>query len=183
MPTRTRTAATVGVFTMATLSIVAAIMIPHAELVELMVVAGVVAFVGAAGLGALAIRRLQGVAFVAERLASGEFGAAVEQPGRGLVGRLEQAINETSARLAETHDAASTDRLTQVPNRGSVIGTLYQEVERAGCHDRPLSIAFVDIDHFKDVNDTHGHQVGDDVLRIVAGLFRSNLRVSDVVGR
>ena len=71
-----------GVFTMATLSIVAAIMIPHAELVELMVVAGVVAFVGAAGLGALAIRRLQGVAFVAERLASGEFGASVEQPGR-----------------------------------------------------------------------------------------------------
>ena len=172
-----------GAFSAATLSIAAATTIPHPAFVELMAVAAAASGVGAACLGVLATRRLQGVASVAERLATGEFGATVAQPGTGFVGRLEQSINQASARLAETLDAASTDRLTQVPNRGSVIGTSYQEVERAGRHDRPLSIAFVDIDHFKDVNDTHGHQVGDDVLRIVAGLFRSNLRVSDVVGR
>ena len=129
------------------------------------------------------LRRLAALAGIAERLAAGDLEAVVKRPSAGHVGRLERALNETAVRLSHTHDAATIDRLTQVANRGAVLGTLEQEVERAVRHERPLAVAFADIDHFKEVNDTHGHHVGDVVLRAVAGVLRDNLRVSDAVGR
>ena len=56
-------------------------------------------------------------------------------------------------------------------------------MERAGRYERPLSVAFVDIDHFKNVNDTYGHASGDVVLRGVAQTIGANLRASDMIGR
>ena len=50
-------------------------------------------------------------------------------------------------------------------------------------YGRPFSVAFVDIDHFKNVNDTYGHAVGDVVLRGVAQAIRTNLRATDTIGR
>jgi two-component system cell cycle response regulator len=134
-------------------------------------------------LGWLSLRRLGAILDVAERLGKGELGTTIRRPGRGVLGRLERSVNAISAKLIETHNAATTDLLTEVSNRGTILSTLFTEVDRAVRHARPLSVAFVDLDHFKVINDTHGHQVGDVVLRGVAGLFEASLRHSDVVGR
>ena len=119
----------------------------------------------------------------AERLAAGDYSVEVQQNGHGLEARLARAINGISTALSETHDEATVDRLTGVPNRGALLAALFAEVERAVRYDRPLSVAFVDIDHFKSVNDTYGHASGDTVLRGVAQTLGANLRASDMIGR
>jgi diguanylate cyclase (GGDEF)-like protein len=120
-----------------------------------------------------------------ERLADGDLGVTVHaRPrGGGLEGRLARAIDRLSVAVVETTDAATTDRLTGVSNRQTLLMSLFAEVDRANRYERPLSVAFVDIDHFKAVNDTHGHGAGDVVLRGVAETLGSNLRATDSVGR
>jgi diguanylate cyclase (GGDEF)-like protein len=120
-----------------------------------------------------------------ERLASGELGVTVQAPaaGQGLEGRLARAVNAISASLSETTENATMDKLTGVSNRRALLIELFNEIERANRYERPLSVAFVDIDHFKAVNDTYGHAAGDVVLRGVAQTIKANLRATDMVGR
>jgi diguanylate cyclase (GGDEF)-like protein len=119
----------------------------------------------------------------AEKIAGGDYTTSVRTDGLDLEGRLARAINGISGALADTHDRATFDRLTGVDNRQSLLAALFAEVERASRYERPLSVAFVDIDHFKTVNDTYGHGVGDIVLRGVAQTIAANLRASDMIGR
>ena len=118
-----------------------------------------------------------------ERIAAGDYTVTVSARGSGLDGRLARSINSISTALADTYDKATMDRLTGVANRQALLGDLFAEVERAGRYERPLSVAFVDIDHFKAVNDTYGHAAGDIVLRGVAQVIAANLRTSDRIGR
>lgn len=76
-----------------------------------------------------------------------------------------------------------TDSLTGVNNRRFFDQRLNEEVARAVRSGEPMACLFMDVDHFKRVNDQHGHQVGDMVLREVAGLIREQLRATDVLGR
>jgi diguanylate cyclase (GGDEF)-like protein len=85
--------------------------------------------------------------------------------------------------LQAAKEAATIDRLTRVANRPALLAHLFAELERVARYNRPLSIAFIDIDHFKAVNDTFGHEMGDVVLRGVADVFRENTRGVDMVGR
>jgi diguanylate cyclase (GGDEF)-like protein len=119
----------------------------------------------------------------AERIAAGDYGVAVSERGGGLEARLARAINGVAASLADTHDRATIDRLTGVANRQALLAALFAEVERASRYERPLCVAFVDIDHFKAVNDSYGHAAGDIVLRGVAQTIAENLRASDLIGR
>jgi diguanylate cyclase (GGDEF)-like protein/PAS domain S-box-containing protein len=78
---------------------------------------------------------------------------------------------------------ATTDHLTGVTNRARFFELAEDEIEVARRTDRPLSLVMVDADRFKSVNDTHGHAVGDAVLRELAGACREELRAVDVLAR
>lgn len=75
------------------------------------------------------------------------------------------------------------DPLTGVNNRRYVERRLYEEIGRCRRQEAPLSCLYVDIDHFKQINDRIGHQAGDEVLRGVAGRIKAELRLSDAFGR
>jgi diguanylate cyclase (GGDEF)-like protein len=119
----------------------------------------------------------------AEGMAKGDYTVSVRVRGKGLDARLARAINTIGTALTDTHAQATVDRLTGVANRPALLAALFNEVERANRYERPLSVAFVDIDHFKAVNDTYGHAAGDEVLRGVAETIRTNLRATDMIGR
>ncbi|MGK2852473.1 MAG: bifunctional diguanylate cyclase/phosphohydrolase [Candidatus Limnocylindrales bacterium] len=119
----------------------------------------------------------------AERIAAGDYATSVTVKGAGLDARLARAVNDIAGALADTTDRATVDRLTGVANRQALLAELFAEVERASRYERPLSVAFVDIDHFKAVNDTYGHATGDVVLRGVAQVIAGNLRATDMIGR
>ena len=101
----------------------------------------------------------------------------------GSLAPVARRLEGVSVALREAQEAATTDRLTRVANRPTLLAQLFSEVERAARYGRPLAVAFIDLDHFKAVNDTYGHEVGDSVLRGVADVFRENIRGTDFVGR
>jgi diguanylate cyclase (GGDEF)-like protein len=127
--------------------------------------------------------RLNGLARAAEHIADGDYTVGVRPGSGGIESRFARAINRIAEAMADTHDRATIDRLTGVYNRQAILAELYAEVERASRYDRPLCVAFVDIDHFKVVNDSYGHEAGDVVLRGVAQMMASHLRASDMIGR
>ncbi|HEY5494966.1 MAG TPA: GGDEF domain-containing protein [Candidatus Anoxymicrobiaceae bacterium] len=75
------------------------------------------------------------------------------------------------------------DPLTGLYNRRHFSELAEGEIERAKRYGRPLSLAFIDLDNFKTVNDTFGHEMGDEVLTTMADVFREDLRSTDIVGR
>lgn len=78
---------------------------------------------------------------------------------------------------------AYTDPLTHTHNRTSFNDTLMREIKRANRCGQNLSLIFVDVDHFKSINDQYGHQCGDLVLASIAGWIKDSVRASDVVFR
>lgn len=106
-----------------------------------------------------------------------------------LQGRLGAGIriihlhDQLTAAREELRFQAMHDSLTGMANRAAILQTLAAEVARSQRLDTPLGIAMADVDLFKQVNDTHGHLVGDEILKEVAHRLRGALRVYDSVGR
>ncbi|MBT8226971.1 MAG: diguanylate cyclase [Dactylosporangium sp.] len=85
--------------------------------------------------------------------------------------------------FARVQESAIADELTRVANRRHFFDLADQALATARAESRPLIVMMVDIDHFKRVNDTHGHGAGDDVIRAVAERLSAALRPKDIVGR
>jgi diguanylate cyclase (GGDEF)-like protein len=83
-----------------------------------------------------------------------------------------------SLRFAATHDF-----LTKILNRAEVLASLKRELSRSEREDKPVAIIMADVDHFKEINDSLGHSVGDTVLKEIAERLKSDLRPYDMVGR
>jgi len=94
--------------------------------------------------------------------------------------RLYQELEEAS-RIQ--HFLARTDPLTGIPNRRYIEEVLRAECARAQRYSEPVSVVMADLDYFKLVNDTYGHDAGDEALKHVAGIARESCRESDFVGR
>ncbi len=85
--------------------------------------------------------------------------------------------------LAEVQTMATIDWLTNLYNRRHFFRVGEEEIARARRYDHPISVIMIDIDHFKLINDTHGHSVGDEVLSAIAKRILDGLRQSDIAGR
>ncbi|MCK9686840.1 GGDEF domain-containing protein [Scleromatobacter humisilvae] len=97
--------------------------------------------------------------------------------------RLAQRKGELQQALATIRELAQVDELTRLSNRRHVIEALAAEQVRCLRSGRPLSVVLIDLDHFKAINDQHGHAVGDAVLCAFADALRGGLRESDAAGR
>jgi diguanylate cyclase (GGDEF)-like protein len=106
-----------------------------------------------------------------------------------LVARVQSAARTKTLQEELTHQSRRLesliygDELTGIFNRRFLLTQLGALVSGARRHERPLSVVMLDIDHFKSVNDEHGHAAGDAVLSAVAGVMRDRLRAEDWVGR
>ncbi len=90
---------------------------------------------------------------------------------------------ERAKLIAFLEELSVTDALTGIANRRQLEWRLTEEIERARRYQYPLTTLMVDIDHFKQVNDTYGHQVGDAVLQKVVQRMRQSLRRTDFLAR
>ncbi len=96
---------------------------------------------------------------------------------------LHHALVTATREAARLHDLAVTDGLTQVANHRHFQDRLREEFRRAQRYDDPLALILVDLDHFKNVNDNFGHQIGDQVLAAVAAAMQAAVRETDFVAR
>ena len=76
-----------------------------------------------------------------------------------------------------------TDQLTRIFNRRHIEESLSKEIQKSNRYNNPLSVILLDIDHFKSINDTYGHDIGDLVLIGIAETLTENIRITDMVGR
>jgi diguanylate cyclase (GGDEF)-like protein/PAS domain S-box-containing protein len=100
----------------------------------------------------------------------------------GLVG-ITRDINEIRQTEVALHHLATHDTLTDLPNRFLMVDRLSQVLARAKRSGSPFAVLFMDIDRFKDINDSRGHEFGDHLLRVVAQRLRKSVRQSDTVAR
>ena len=148
--------------------------------------------------GALAARMLDTASWIAlplPRIDEGRAGVlilATSRPGAQLVEEIEiaallaaqgSAVYNQALLFEKVQRLSVTDELTGVANRRQFFETAARDLSSARRHGRVLTALMIDIDHFKQVNDLHGHATGDDVIRTVAGRLGTEIRQSDLLAR
>lgn len=97
--------------------------------------------------------------------------------------RLVIAVRTRAQRFRQLRSHMNHDGLTGLLNHAATKTHLEHEISRAQRHNEPLSFAMLDIDHFKNINDTYGHPAGDRVIKTIARMLSKRLRKSDLIGR
>lgn len=97
-----------------------------------------------------------------------------------LCSRLAEVVTKKVQTFA---DLALLDHLTGILNRRGLLSRIDQEIARSIRYGRPLTLAIVDLDKFKGINDTLGHMSGDTALKILANVLNGHIRKADIVGR
>lgn len=122
-----------------------------------------------------------------EQISEGDFAARPRGGGTEEMRQLADSLDSMATQLHEAlrtvAELSQTDALTALFNRRRLDTDLHAEVDRSQRHSHPLAFAMADLDRFKDFNDTHGHQRGDEVLQEVARVLSSSVRSSDTVYR
>lgn len=122
-----------------------------------------------------------------QQFGRGRLDQRVDIKSRDEVGKLASAFNDMASQvqnITETLTTESThDSLTGVLNRREFERQFQKVLQHAIRHNRPLTVAMIDLDHFKNINDSHGHQVGDEYLKTLCKVIESNLRPGDIFAR
>jgi Diguanylate cyclase, GGDEF domain len=108
---------------------------------------------------------------------------AIAQMVSGVAATLSLVWIDVRLMQAELSRVAHTDALTGLPNRRAVRVRFGEESSRAARHGQRFALAIFDVDHFKQVNDRHGHAAGDEVLKAIATALAEGKRSEDVLGR
>ncbi len=147
----------------------------------------VVTLAAAAILALLINRRLThglgNLVVTASLVAEGTVTARADEHGNDEIAVLAGAFNRMKDALLSAERRAGTDGLTGLPNQTAMIAALDRELERARRYNRPCSALFLDVDHFKALNDSHGHPAGDTALRDFARIVSETIRSVDLLGR
>ncbi len=169
----------------------------------LTMVAGLLVGIGLTAylLGLTVVRPLERLTGAATRVAGGDLEVTLPVVDRGEVGHLTQGFNYMVKRLRQARDELAaanaalsekneelqklsiTDPLTGLNNRRHLMDVLATEVARARRLNHPFAVLMIDIDHFKQYNDTYGHLAGDRLLSQIAVLFRDAIRSIDYAAR
>jgi diguanylate cyclase (GGDEF)-like protein len=117
---------------------------------------------------------------------SGNFEAVLKRANETLVDltlRSQQQAEKLAKQNIRLKEQAATDGLTGLANRASFDQFMQKEFSTASLNGSPFSLLMIDVDHFKRINDQHGHPIGDQVLRALGNLLRKSARVEDLAAR
>jgi len=131
--------------------------------------------------------KLQNLMNFAQEVEKGNYNFKIDSNTQNEFSSLVNALNSMAGSIKQSTDQlnhmAHYDSLTAVPNRRAIMDRLNSEVKSVNRHKYDLSFCMCDIDKFKYVNDTYGHQVGDFVINTFAQILKQQVREEDIVGR
>jgi diguanylate cyclase (GGDEF)-like protein len=127
--------------------------------------------------------RVRGILNLADKRTGGRFDEELDLPVVEQIAELIGASIYNVELYQEMERRAKTDPLTGLANRRAVEEALAREMDRSRRHGAPLAVLMIDVDHLKQINDQHGHEAGDDVLRHLAAVIAETVRSVDVPGR
>lgn len=122
---------------------------------------------------------LQSIVSIVHEVAPPSASPAMQQ----TLDRLQRSNQELRRTVVELEQVAGTDKLTGAWNRRRLEECVRSEMDRLNRYEQPLSLLIIDIDHFKSINDQHGHAVGDQVLQALTSLLQNRLRGTDALAR